>query len=132
MEASPADHHDLERPVGIGRHLGDQGRAAGALDGVYAARADLVAHLDRHHTELPRRIGRQRDQVTDERPVAVLEDVERHHDPGEQHRVQREQRQWLTHVLNLTPDPRSAAPERLLRPRPAVARSAASYLDWTA
>ena len=63
--------------------------------------ADLVALADPDRAEQP--LGRVLDpqQVVHQRAVAVLEDVQRHADAREHHRVQREHRQRVAHVLNL-------------------------------
>ena len=57
MEPPPPDDDDLERAVSVGGDLGDQRRAADALDRVDPALADLVADLDGYHAELPIRVG---------------------------------------------------------------------------
>ena len=73
--------------------LGDR-RVVGAVGAVV-----LPAVAQRHDAELLRPVVGLRDQVPNQRPVPLLEDVQRQHQPGEQHRTQRENRQSLGHAF---------------------------------
>ena len=71
--------------------------------------ADLVALADRDDPEDAVEDGLDLQQLPDQGPVALLEDVQRGDDAGEDDRVEREQRH-LRHVTNLGHADRAAAP----------------------
>ena len=97
------DRDDVERAVGVRLHLGQLDPAAHPEQGLGAVVADLVPLTDPDRAEHPlRRVGHPQ-QVVHQRPVAVLEHLERHADAGEQHRVQREHRQRVAHTGDSRP-----------------------------
>jgi hypothetical protein len=76
--------------------------AADLVQRLDAVRTDLAALPDGDHAEPPL-VLRQCQQLAHHLPVAVLEDVQRQHQPGEQHHPEREQRQAQWHGRRLRP-----------------------------
>ena len=81
-QALPPEDLDVEAAVLVGLHRGHLHDAADPVHRVHAVLADLVALPDRHDAEQPQRLVGDREQVVDQRAVAVLEHVQRQADPG--------------------------------------------------
>jgi hypothetical protein len=96
-----ADGDDVERAVGMRLGLGELEPDAHPEQRLGAVVTDLVALADRDRPEQPLRRVVDPQQVVHERPVAVLEHVQRHGDAREHHAVQREHRQPVGHTANL-------------------------------
>ncbi len=92
LEREPAGARDEQvvAAVGVAAGLADLGHGPDAGHGQARGGADLQALADEHDPERRARL----DAVSGERPVAVLEDVERHHDAGAQDRVERKEGQF--------------------------------------
>ena len=89
-EPAGARHEQVVAAVGVAAGLADLGHGPDARHGQARGRARLEALADEHDPE--RRAGL--DAVAGQRPVAVLEDVERHDDAGAQDGVERKEGQF--------------------------------------
>jgi len=90
-----ADRDDIEPAVLVPLHPAHGGGAADLVERAHAVDTGLASLADRDHAE-PARL-RPVEQVADELPVPLLEDVQRQHHAGVEHRAEREQRQHLAH-----------------------------------
>ena len=92
LEREPARARDEQvvPAVGVAAGLADLGHGPDAGNGQARGGARLQALADQHDPERRARL----DAVSGERPVAVLEDVERHHDAGAQDGVERKEGQF--------------------------------------
>ena len=106
------DGDQAEGAVGVRLDVGHLDAAADPEQRLGAVLADLVALADADRAEVPL-VGVDPEQVVDQRAVTVLEDVERHADAREQHRVQREHRQRGRHGSTLA---RECPTDRAPRP----------------
>ena len=103
----PSGDLDVETAVVVPLDLGELDQRAHPVQRLHAAVADLVALADRDHGEgALGRVG-HRKQIAHQRPVAVLEDVQRRDDAREQHRVEREDGHGR-HGVKLAPAPARA------------------------
>ena len=73
------------------------GETADLVQRLDPVRADLATGLDRDHAEVAL-VLRQLEQVGDQSPVALLEDVQRQRCAGEQHRPEGKQRDQVCHA----------------------------------
>src|SRR6266567_4620293 len=99
-----ADGDDVEPSVVVPLDPAQGGGAADPVERVHAVDAGLASLADRDHAE-PARLGPV-EQVADELPVPLLEDVQRQQHAGVEHRAEREQRQHLAHNTILRDGPR--------------------------
>ena len=99
-----ADRHHLEPAVVVPRDLPQRRGAADLVERRNPVHAGLAALTDRDHAELLRLRALQ--EVADELPVPLLEDVQRQHKPRVEHGAEREQRHRLAHIATLCRPPR--------------------------
>ena len=92
LEREPAGARDEQvvAAVGVAARLADLGHGPDAGHGQARRGPCLQSFADQHDPERRARL----DAMTGERPVAVLEDVERHDDAGAQDGVEREEGQF--------------------------------------
>ena len=112
LELDPVqpDRHQLEGAVGERLDLGHLHPAADPEQPLSAVVADLVALADADRAEDPLGGVVDAEQVVDEGAVAVLEDSQGHAHAGEEHGVEREHRERVTHVLRVVVRSRFFAP----------------------
>ena len=90
VEQLRADRHQVEAPVLVGLDLRQLRHAAHLVQRPHPVRPDLAALADADDAEPLRLLG-EGQQVAHELPVALLEDVEGQHQPGEQDGAEREE-----------------------------------------
>jgi hypothetical protein len=108
-QALTADDLDVEPAIVVRLEFGQLHQGADPVRGLHPVVAHLVALADREDAEDAVEHALDGGQLPHQRPVALLEDVQRSDHPREHHRVQREQRH-LGHRLNLVPHHRDAVP----------------------
>ncbi len=115
-EALTAGAHDVEPAVVVGVGAAQHGGAADLVQRPHAVGAHLPAGPDGHDPE-PALVLWQGEQVAHQDAVALLEHVQRQHQPRDEHEPQGEQRQPLGHAPEATQASAAGADGRLERTR---------------
>ena len=97
-EPGRADREDVEPAVVVRLDLPELRRTSDRVQRTHTVGSDLATFADRYHAELPTGAGREVDELADEQPVALLEDVQGQRYAGEEHGAEREQRQPHGHA----------------------------------